>query len=490
MSAPAKYPEPNAPQRALTSFLADYELRGEDEDGRDGCYRPNDTERYLIEDFVWGLMEDADWLAAIAAAREQDRARAAAPIDMVLHCPKCRMQHIDAAEEVPGMPIHKSAPTPDHPHRMVQVGTYTGQGEWTNPPHRSHLCRPEDGGCGHIWRPADVPTNGVAAVKTTGKADSPIAAAPQAAVGVSDEQIKGAIACCLGFDWPHIPQTIERFHLLSLARAVLALSPATKPEAPADKLHQIVAEFKAMPLAQQVDELKAMDGTDVEQFLRQFAPAGAPANEGALCSYCGGSGDVHSTDGEWRGICTCEAGVEIRIQSAVNEALCSILPGPYYMDPPDGGDVSPLEQCQRMAEDAAKFRASPVTTQAARDVLAERQRQISAEGWTPKHDDEHVNTLGEPEMAIAAACYAMAGTSRGETMRRLWWPWAAKWWKPTTPRRNLEKAGALILAEMERLDRATARTRPDGLPAWICKGCSNPNFCVSIQGCDTEEINK
>lgn len=35
--------------------------------------------------------------------------------------------------------------------------------------HRSHLCH----GCGHIWRPADVPTNGVAAVKTKGKADSP-----------------------------------------------------------------------------------------------------------------------------------------------------------------------------------------------------------------------------------------------------------------------------------------------------------------------------
>lgn len=45
------------------------------------------------------------------------------------------------------------------------------------PIHRSHLCRPEDGGCGHIWRPADVPTNGVKAVKTVGKADSPIRAA-------------------------------------------------------------------------------------------------------------------------------------------------------------------------------------------------------------------------------------------------------------------------------------------------------------------------
>ena len=42
---------------------------------------------------------------------------------------------------------------------------------WTNPPHRSHLCA----GCGHIWRPADVPTEGVRAIETKGKADRPAA---------------------------------------------------------------------------------------------------------------------------------------------------------------------------------------------------------------------------------------------------------------------------------------------------------------------------
>lgn len=36
-------------------------------------------------------------------------------------------------------------------------------------PHRSHLC----GTCGLVWRPADVPTNGVAAVKTRGEDDTP-----------------------------------------------------------------------------------------------------------------------------------------------------------------------------------------------------------------------------------------------------------------------------------------------------------------------------
>jgi hypothetical protein len=67
---------------------------------------------------------------------------AGAPVDMVLHCPNCHLQHVDALDDR----------TPD----------------WTNPPHRSHLCH----GCGHIWRPADVPTNGVKAIVTKGKSDS------------------------------------------------------------------------------------------------------------------------------------------------------------------------------------------------------------------------------------------------------------------------------------------------------------------------------
>ncbi|MEJ1933874.1 hypothetical protein WDZ92_27060 [Nostoc sp. NIES-2111] len=36
--------------------------------------------------------------------------------------------------------------------------------------------------------------------------------------------------------------------------------------------------------------------------------------------------------------------------------LASVLPGTYYMDPPDGGSVTVLEQLQRMAEDARKWR--------------------------------------------------------------------------------------------------------------------------------------
>ncbi|MGT2507883.1 hypothetical protein [Cupriavidus basilensis] len=91
------------------------------------------------------------------------------------------------------------------------------------------------------------------------------------------------------------------------------------------------------------------------------------------------------------------------------------------------------------------------STAAARDVLAERSRQVEAEGWTPEHDDEHA----DGGLAKAAATYAMHGSgTNADWLLSYWWPWDAEWWKPTDQRRSLVKAGALILAEIERLDRA------------------------------------
>lgn len=104
-------------------------------------------------------------------------------------------------------------------------------------------------------------------------------------------------------------------------------------------------------------------------------------------------------------------------------------------------------------------------THAAFDVLAERRRQIESEGWTPEHDDQHL----AGELADAAACYAVAGGGTVMFGRAVLtfqdeghavWPWRVEAWKPSTDpdevaakRRNLVKAGALILAEIERLDR-------------------------------------
>lgn len=99
------------------------------------------------------------------------------------------------------------------------------------------------------------------------------------------------------------------------------------------------------------------------------------------------------------------------------------------------------------------------------DIAAERQRQIEAEGWTAEHDDKH----DSGELAEAAACYARGSTGinyierlgmRGHVQsRRVVWPWDLSWWKPTDRRRDLVKAGALIVAEIDRLDRAAAKAR-------------------------------
>lgn len=90
------------------------------------------------------------------------------------------------------------------------------------------------------------------------------------------------------------------------------------------------------------------------------------------------------------------------------------------------------------------------------DIRAERQRQIDEEGWTAEHDDENVDR----DMAIAASCYAyeagLADEDRGIDNPPPDWPWHARWWKPTDRRRDLVKAGALIVAEIERIDRAAA----------------------------------
>jgi hypothetical protein len=119
----------------------------------------------------------------------------------------------------------------------------------------------------------------------------------------------------------------------------------------------------------------------------------------------------------------------------------------------NGADIIPW------LEAAAALAASPPPSQAAIDVLAERQRQIEVEGWTPGHDDAHE----DGQLAGAAATYAAYRSQAypailmGGTLETLWPDdWCGSWLKPTTRRRDLVKACALILAEIERLDRASA----------------------------------
>jgi len=85
-------------------------------------------------------------------------------------------------------------------------------------------------------------------------------------------------------------------------------------------------------------------------------------------------------------------------------------------------------------------------------IAVERQRQIDVEGYTAEHDAREDGAL-----ALAAACYATP-----ERYRRLHsdgiptlWPWNISFWRPTPNDRvrELVKAGALIAAEIDRLNR-------------------------------------
>ncbi len=95
---------------------------------------------------------------------------------------------------------------------------------------------------------------------------------------------------------------------------------------------------------------------------------------------------------------------------------------------------------------------------AARDVLAERKRQVEAEGYTSERDDKHLHG----ELARAAAAYAVGGgIFRVNALQVPAQVWPYHWeFNPKDERSNLVKAGALIIAEIERLDRAAIRALP------------------------------
>jgi hypothetical protein len=97
-------------------------------------------------------------------------------------------------------------------------------------------------------------------------------------------------------------------------------------------------------------------------------------------------------------------------------------------------------------------------------IAAERERQITEEGYTAEHDRDHA-----AELAWAARCYventAMGLTGQptvtpgkdwraedGPDFQEFPWPWHRAYWKPTgDPVRDLTKAGALIAAAIDSL---------------------------------------
>lgn len=97
------------------------------------------------------------------------------------------------------------------------------------------------------------------------------------------------------------------------------------------------------------------------------------------------------------------------------------------------------------------------------DIKEERIRQIEKEGWSENHDNSHIKS----ELAMAAACYASPKPiyvasffkSLGYNKYQEAWPWGTEWDKRDkhTRVRQLTIAAALIVAEIERLNRLNAQ---------------------------------
>ncbi len=96
--------------------------------------------------------------------------------------------------------------------------------------------------------------------------------------------------------------------------------------------------------------------------------------------------------------------------------------------------------------------------------LGERRRQIESEGWSAQHDDHHADgSLLQAAMQYYRHALGLPMPTRRRvfTLTRqvlipLQWPWDDRWWKPKTAHRDLERAGALCLAEIDRLRREDA----------------------------------
>lgn len=92
-------------------------------------------------------------------------------------------------------------------------------------------------------------------------------------------------------------------------------------------------------------------------------------------------------------------------------------------------------------------------------VLYERQRQLGEEGWTAQHDAQHTDQ-GLTRVALAYLALALLNDEKSQLiiftpeMFNVLWPktWDRLWLKRADYSRYLEKAGALVAAEIDRVN--------------------------------------
>lgn len=109
-------------------------------------------------------------------------------------------------------------------------------------------------------------------------------------------------------------------------------------------------------------------------------------------------------------------------------------------------------------------------SKAINDVLAERERQKNIKGYSTDHDDAYEQN----ELVRAASGYVDHVVGRSWVFEDFgpeayqdddapeFWPWADGFWNPKSPREDLVRATAILIAEIERLDRKEAKADAEG----------------------------
>ena len=161
------------------------------------------------------------------------------------------------------------------------------------------------------------------------------------------------------------------------------------------------------------------------------------------------------------------AAAEIARLRAVEDSVASvaqIAPNGIIDATNDKTALAAIEAARREEREAC---ATLKATAGVQDVAAERARQIEKEGWDEEHDDaEHADGTALARAAIAYARHYVerklviedhgVAAYQAEDPAFYGWPWERMWWKPKDPRRDLVRAAALLIAEIDLLDRTAA----------------------------------
>jgi hypothetical protein len=137
------------------------------------------------------------------------------------------------------------------------------------------------------------------------------------------------------------------------------------------------------------------------------------------------------------------------------------------------GVIGRCEQCCATFESDQMAEHPDANNPSARilhEIFTERERQVVDEGYDEVHDDQHAagsiaaaagvyaifTTFTDADRRCGDYCEPIHPAVRGFIQRT--WPWDVRAFKPKGRRRDLIRAAALLVAEIERLDRAAVPT--------------------------------